>query len=288
MGRSTPLPGRRRAWSLIEEKDVVVAQGLSNGSAPEFRPVKSAYRALDVLEAMASGPSTLSDLSRKLGIPNSSLHGLLRTLTNRGWVTTMDRGSRYRLGLRALQVGARFIDEDEMVSYLAPSLDRLAAVTGETVQQARLDGDQVVYLAKRDSPHPVRLISTIGSRLPAHATALGKALLAAWDDAALRDLLEPPLAALTGHTIVEWEPLRAELAATRARGYAIDNGEAAEGLRCFAVTVPTPPHLEQAAGPTDAISVSVPAYRLDEQRERELVAALLGEQSRMRGLAPAR
>lgn len=269
-----------------------MAQGLSDGgpsprARPGFRPVKSAYRALDVLEAMAAGPSTLSDLSRKLDIPKSSLHGLLRTLTDRGWVATMDRGTRYRLGLRALQVGARFVDEDELVSQVAPSLDRLAAATGETVQQARLDGDQVVYLAKRDSAHPVRLISTIGSRLPAHATALGKVLLASRDDAALRDLVRPPMKALTSRTIIEWDPLRAELAATRARGYAVDDGEAADGLRCFAVTVPGP-HLRDGAGvPTDAISVSVPAYRLDEQREQELVDALLAEQARMSGLASA-
>ena len=197
----------------------------------------------------------------------------------------MDRGTRYRLGLRALQVGARFVAEDELVSHVAPSLDRLAAATGETVQQARLDGNQIVYLAKRESDHPVRLISAIGSRLPAHATALGKALLAARDDEALGHLVKPPLPALTDRTITEWEPLHAELTATRARGYAVDDGEAAEGLRCFAVTVPAP-HLRHGAGiPTDAISVSVPSFRLDERREQKLVDALVAEQARMSGLA---
>jgi DNA-binding IclR family transcriptional regulator len=258
-----------------------MAEQETDGPRAGFRPVKSAYRALDVLEAMAAGPATLSELSRTLDIPKSSLHGLLRTLTDRGWVAATDGGTRFRLGLRALQVGTRFVDEDELVAQVAPTLDRLAASTGETVQHARLDGEEVVYLAKRDSAHPVRLISRIGSRLPAHATALGKALLAARDDETVRGLLHPPLVALTGRTITEWEPLAEELAATRARGYAIDDGEAAEGLRCFAVVVPDrhrPPE-----PPTDAVSVSVPAFRLDEQREKELVEALLGEQLRLGG-----
>lgn len=264
-----------------------MAEQLADGRGREFRPVKSAYRALDVLEAMAAGPATLSELSRMLDIPKSSLHGLLRTLTDRGWVAATDGGTRFRLGLRALQVGTRFVDEDELVAQVAPTLDRLAAATGETVQQARLDGDEVVYLAKRDSAHPVRLISRIGSRLPAHATALGKALLAARDDETVRGLVRPPLVALTARTITEWEPLAAELAATRGRGYAVDDGEAADGLRCFAVVVP-PDRRHRHEPPTDAVSVSVPAFRLNELREKELVEALRGEQLRLGGLASSR
>lgn len=264
-----------------------MAQQWADGRGREFRPVKSAYRALDVLEAMSAGPATLSELSRMLDIPKSSLHGLLRTLTDRGWVATTDGGTRFRLGLRALQVGTRFVDEDEVVAQVAPSLDRLAATTGETVQQARLDGDEVVYLAKRDSAHPVRLISSIGSRLPAHATALGKALLAARDDGTVRGLVTLPLVSLTARTITEWEPLAAELLATRARGYAVDDGEAADGLRCFAVVVP-PDRRRRLEPPTDAISVSVPVFRLDDRREKELVTALLEEQARLGGLTPER
>lgn len=241
------------------------------GAQPEFRPVKSAYRALDVLEAVAAGPATLSELSRLLDIPKSSLHGLMRTLTERGWVQSFEGGARYRLGLRALQVGARFAEEDETVARVAGVLDRLAATTGETVQQGRLDGAEVVYLAKRDSPHPVRLISSIGSRLPAHTTALGKALLAARGDKEVRALLPRPLPWLTARTHTTWKALAADLAATRARGYAVDEGEAMEGLHCFAVTVPP---LAGHGPPTDAVSVSVPVFRLDRAREATIVAAL--------------
>jgi DNA-binding IclR family transcriptional regulator len=247
----------------------------------EFRPVKSAYRALDVLEAIAAGPSTLSELSRLLDIPKSSLHGLMRTLIERGWVTPTDGGTRFRLGLRALQVGTRFVAEDDLVAQVAPSLDRLAAITGETVQHARLDGSRVVYLAKRDTAHSVRIISSIGSRLPAHATALGKALLAARGDDAVRALLVSPLPALTSRTLTDVDSLLADLARTRARGYSIDDGEAAQGLRCFAVVVP----INRDGVATDAMSVSVPAFRLAAEAEEALVEALLSEKERLRGLS---
>jgi DNA-binding IclR family transcriptional regulator len=270
----------------VEGADGADGAGAASPGARDFRPVKSAYRALDVLEVIAAtGPASISELSRRLGIPKSSLHGLVHTLTDRGWVAVDDGGVRYRLGLRALQVGTRFVDEDETVSQVAPSLDRLAALTGETVQHARLDRDQVVYLAKRDTAHPVRIISSIGTRLPAHATALGKALLAARDDDEVHRLLRPPLPALTSRTLTDPEALTANLRHTRSRGYAVDEGEAADGLRCFAVAVPAGGGRRGSdRPPTDAISVSVPAFRLDEDREQRLVTALLEEQARLGGL----
>lgn len=265
-----------------------MAQGLPDTGDKDFRPVKSAYRALDVLEALTAGPAGLSELARRLDIPKSSLHGLLRTLSERRWVTS--HGGTFRLGLRALQVGARFIDEDEAVARVAPALDRLAAVTGETVQHARLDGDRVVYLAKRDSAHPVRIISDIGSRLPAHATALGKSVLAARSDETVIELLSFPMPALTARTVTDWESLAVQLAQTRERGYAVDDGEAADGLRCFAVTVPSDGLDGGPDGgpPSDAISVSVPVFRLDVEREDALVRALLEVRASLgHGLPPA-
>ncbi len=242
-----------------------------------FRPVKSADRTLDVLEALAGGTSTLAGLARALTIPKSSLHGLLRTLVERGWVQTVDGGARFRLGVRALQVGAAFVDDDDAVSRASGVLDRLAAATGETVQLGRLDGPNVVYLAKRDSAHPVRLISSIGARLPAHATALGKALLAAREDDAVRALLDFPLPPLTARTITTEDALLEELAAVRERGYAVDDGEAADGLRCFGVTVPTD------GVPTDAVSVSVPTFRLPGRRQEQIAEALLGARAELAG-----
>lgn len=232
-----------------------------------FRPVKSAYRTLDVLETLAAGPRSFTQLTRALGIPKSSLHGILATMEERGWVEQAAEG-RVRLGRHALQVGTAYVEADEAVAGTAALLDRLAATTGETVQLARLDGPSVVYLAKRDSTHPVGLISAVGGRLPAHATALGKALLAVRDLESVRRSLTFPLEALTSRTLTDWNRLRAELVLTRDRGHAVDREETAEGLHCFAVTPPG------TGSSSDAISVSVPTFRLSPARERALIEAL--------------
>ncbi|MEQ4305591.1 IclR family transcriptional regulator [Plantactinospora sp. B6F1] len=242
------------------------------GPVETFQPVKSAGRTLDVLEALADSPQrrSLVELARTLGIPKSSLHGLLRTMIQRGWVEADATGTRFGLGVRALQVGAAYLETDDTTSLLAGVLDDLAAEFGETVHLGRLDGPHVVYLAKRESVHPLRLYSAIGRHLPAHATALGKVLLAQRTDEAVDRLLSWPLPALTRHTITDPDQLHAELASVRDRGHAVDREENTEGIVCFAMAVP----LHSPA--IDAISLSVPATRLDAECEERIVAALHG------------
>jgi DNA-binding IclR family transcriptional regulator len=242
--------------------------------APEaFQPVKSADRTLAVLEALARSPGRrgLNELARELGIPKSSLHGILRTMARRGWVETDGGGARFGLGVRALQVGAAYVDADDAVGLLSGVLDELSAEFGETVHLGRLDGADVVYLAKRESRHPLRLFSAIGRRLPAHATALGKALLAERPDPPDR-----PLPALTANTITDPAVLRAELAEVRRLGYAVDRAENTEGIVCFAVAVP----LHSPA--LDALSLSAPASRVDAATGAAMAAALRRMTGRLR------
>jgi len=232
--------------------------------------VKSADRTVDVLETLAAAdePMTLTELQRRLDVPKSSLHGLLRTLTIRGWVETDARNSAYRIGLRALRVGASFLDRDPVVQAAAMVLARLRNELDETVHLARLDGPDVVYLSSRESQHHLRVASRIGRRLPAHSTALGKALLATrpWDE--VDQVLPRPLPALTARTLVDREELRAELAATHVRGWAHEVGENTPGIECYAVALPATPA-------PDAISCSVPESRITAaQRRDELIETL--------------
>ncbi|MBE1487430.1 IclR family transcriptional regulator [Plantactinospora soyae] len=250
----------------------------ATGPVEAFQPVKSAGRTLDVLEALADSPRrrSLVELARDLGIPKSSLHGLLRTMIQRGWVEADLTGTRFGLGVRALQVGAAYLEADDATGLLSGVLDELASRFGETVHLGRLDGPHVVYLAKRESVHPLRLYSAIGRHLPAHATALGKVLLAERPDEAVDRLLSWPLPALTRHTVTDPSLLHAELATVRARGYAVDREENTEGIVCFAMAVP----LHSPA--VDAISLSVPAARLGPGSEERIVAALRGAVSQVR------
>jgi DNA-binding IclR family transcriptional regulator len=240
-------------------------------AAPSFHPVTSVSRTVQVLETLASSrePHTLGSLARQLGIPKSTLHGILRTLEHHGWVETDAAGHRLRIGARSVQIGTAYIDTDEVVQRLAPLLDRLAATTGETVQLARLTGADVVYLARRDSTHPVRLVSVVGGRLPAHSTAMGKALLAEYPEADVDRRLPRRLEQLTEHTIATRAQLRDALQGVRERGWAVDDSEVADGLRCYAVALPL------SIPPVDAVSISLPTFRATPEREQFIVASLL-------------
>jgi DNA-binding IclR family transcriptional regulator len=220
--------------------------------------VKSSERTLDILELLASIDErlTLSEIARRLSMPKSSLHKLLATMERRGWVETDDIShTRYRIGLRALLAGTRYVDIDEVVQLALPVLTSLTEELQEASHLGRLDGSDVVYLAKRESSHPLRMFSAVGRRLPAHATAMGKAMLSLlpWNE--VSGLLPPKLEKLTERTIVSRPALQKELELTRTRGYAIDDEESAELMRAVAVALPV-------QGSSNAISVSAPSARL--------------------------
>ncbi|MDA8289280.1 MAG: IclR family transcriptional regulator [Actinomycetota bacterium] len=243
-----------------------------NELAASHQPVKSAARTLELVEYLArsGGMHSLRDLHEIFGHPKSSLHALLRTLADAGWVEVDRTGTLYGLGLRALLVGMSYIDGDDAVVSAAGTLNWLAAESTETVHMARLDGRDVVYLATRDASHELRVISRIGHRLPAHATGLGKALLAERSDEELMELLPARLEALTPSTITDRSALLEDLAETRQRGYALDRQENTIGVRCMGIALHT-----TAGVPRDAVSLSVPIGRIEQGRERELTALLL-------------
>jgi DNA-binding IclR family transcriptional regulator len=232
--------------------------------------VKSADRTVELLELLSrtSEPLTLSEIQRELSYPKSSLFVLLRTLVARGWVETDRRGTGYSIGVRALLVGTSYLDRDPVIRAATRVLEELRAEVNETVHLARLDGPDVVYLASRESAHQLRLTSRVGRRLPAHATSLGKALLAQRSDEDVDAILPPDLVAITPQTLTDRAALFADLAVTRERGYALERGENTPGLGCFAVTLDY-----KYPGPAmEAISCSVPSVRLDDPEHAAQVA----------------
>jgi DNA-binding IclR family transcriptional regulator len=237
---------------------------------PASKTVRSADRALAVLEVLGAGnrPRSLADLARELAIPKSTLHALLWTLADRGWVEVEEDTGRFRLGLQALLVGRSYLEADGIVAAASSALTWLADETGETAHLGRLDGASIVYLDKRESRHPLRLFSAIGRRLPAFTTALGKVILAQLPDEELVDHLPDPMVPSTPASLVSLDALRADLRRTLERGYAVDNEESTPGVRGFAVALPT------SHPPQDAMSCAVPLTRLSEQRESEIVASL--------------
>jgi DNA-binding IclR family transcriptional regulator len=249
--------------------ELVEDQVFDLSEAAGVRTVKSADRTLALLEYLmgAAEPKSLRNVSEDLGIPRASAYALLVTLQRRGWVDST--GNRFRLGLSSLRAAASVIELDDTVRATQQVRNHLATQLSETVHLARIDGCDVVYLQTFVSPHSLSVVTKPGRRLPASATALGKALLAhrPWEE--VNEMLPKRLESLTNHTITTRTALKEELILTAQRGYAIEHEENTIGLRCFAVAVPL------ADPPLYAISVSVPTPRVNPRHEAAIISALM-------------
>jgi DNA-binding IclR family transcriptional regulator len=244
----------------------------AGGNGAESSGVKSARRAIDLLETFASNDIwlSLSDLHARTGFPRSSLHGLLRTLLDAGWLEADSNTARYRLGVRALICGTAYLDRDPVVPYATEALELVRERIGFTAHYARRNGAEVVYLETRESTRSTRLVSRVGRTLPAHATALGKVLLAELTHDEIEAVLHDPLNALTPNTITSVEAIHAECARTRERGYGAEIEEGSLGVRCVAAVIP------YRIPATDAMSCSMPVGQVTDA-EAERVGELLAE-----------
>jgi DNA-binding IclR family transcriptional regulator len=186
----------------------------------------------------------------------------------RGWLVTDPTGTIYSLGIRTLLLGSNYLEGDRVVAATEAILDELAASTGETVHLGRLEGSDVVYLAKRESIHPLRMFSAVGRRLPAYATALGRAILAERSDEDIKRLLPRTITAITPYTVTSRRDLIRAIQLVRDTEYASEVQESCPGVSCFAVSLPL------ATPAKEAISVSVPLTRLDDRVRSHVVSEL--------------
>lgn len=226
------------------------------------RSVKSAERVLDLLELIGEKPEGLSftALSRHLNIPKSSLHGLLGVLLTRGYADLRPEARTYVLGLRSWETGQAYQRDHAIVREARAFLEAIMAEVNESAQLAALVGTENVYLAKVDSTHPLRLISDVGRRLSAHATGVGKALLAQLSEDEVKARFGGgALQRYTVNTIPTVTALVKELAISRARGFAIDNEEYTPGVFCVSVPV-----FDADGRASTAMSVSVPTSRANQ------------------------
>ncbi|WP_322034541.1 IclR family transcriptional regulator [Burkholderia sp. BCC1970] len=224
----------------------------------EIATVNSVEHAVRLVELLAGSSNVLSvsQMAQSLDLPRATVYRLLKTLVQREWLVQEDKTYRLSFRLTGLFGSAGASAEAALAERITPLLRHLVNETGETAHFAVLDGDRVVYLAKVDSPHPIRMFSQIGWRGPLHATGVGKVLLASAEAKLLSQICDQGLERFTQNTIVEKEQLQAELAQVRKRGYALDAEELIAGLTCVAVPVVSG---EEVRG---AISVAAPTARL--------------------------
>ncbi len=234
------------------------------------RLVPAVTRALDILELFLDGDGTLSapDIVRKLQLPRTTVHELVTTLVARSYLTPMPSApGRYRLGVRSYQLGSRYAEQLDIAAE-GQHVARLVAETcDETVHVAILEGTDVIYIAKVDSTHAVRMVSAAGRRLPAHCTSVGKMLLASLPEPELTARIPDgaELTAMTPNSITEPAALRTELATIRERGIALECRESNPDVSCVAAPV-----RNRSGRVVAALSISVPMIRWSDERHAEL------------------
>lgn len=254
----------------------------SNG--PHARPslAPAVTRAAAILDVLASDPRRAlgpSELGRRVGAAKSSVANVCNAMVDAGLLRQV--GAGYALGRRLVEYGQAYLAGVDLVEEFHEACLGLGEDLEETVQLAVLDGLDVVYLARRDGGHPIRLASEVGRHLPASCTATGKALLARLDPGALEARLAtvPALPRLTPHSITSPAALLEEVDRVRMRGYSVDDEESVEGIRSLALAVPSP------AGPASteaAVSVTLLKARCTPEREQRLLD-LLARLTRMIG-----
>ncbi|GIE28098.1 transcriptional regulator [Actinoplanes italicus] len=223
------------------------------------RVVPAVIRALDILELFLDRPEmSAREVIERLDLPRTTVHELLVTLVERSYLIPVPgQPVRYRLGMPLFQLGAAFAGRLDLVREAQIVARDVAAACDEAVHVAVLDGADVVYLVKVDSTHPVRMVSAVGRRLPAHCTAVGKILLSGLRRAELDAVLtKGPLAGMTPESITDPERLRAHLEQVRTAGLAVDMGESDSAMRCVAAAV-----RDHSGAMVAAMSVSAPIIR---------------------------
>ncbi|TCO54326.1 IclR family transcriptional regulator [Actinocrispum wychmicini] len=232
------------------------------------RAVPAVSRALDILELFLDA-TTLStpQIVERLNLPRTTVHELVGTLAERGYLTPAGgQPAHYRLGLRLFQLGSGFAENIDLVREAQDVATEVASACDEAVHVAILDGTDVVYIARVDSTHPVRMVSAVGRRLPAHCTGLGKMLLSGLSPESF-DARYPAgqrLPAMTPRSITSVTRLRLLVTAIAATGVAYDDAESNDDVYCVAAPV-----YDHSGTMVAAMSISVPGARWSPQRRDE-------------------
>lgn len=259
----------------------MVSQVLPAGEKYHMSSLEQSMRVLLYFKAERPTAS-LEELHSQLGINKAQLTRMLRTFESMDFI--FREGNDYRLGVRVLELSKSFLGAMSLTEAAKSGMVRLAGETRHTVSVALLDGLEIVYVAIEQGRREVGIQTEVGGRHLAHATALGKVLLAALPDEEVRNLYrDQPMQRLTHRTIVSLEELLDSLTQVRRLGYAIDDEERGIGIRCIAAPIRN--HEGQVVA---GVSIAAPIFHLSmdliEDRARLVTSAAM-EISKRLGLA---
>jgi DNA-binding IclR family transcriptional regulator len=247
----------------------------------------TALKALRVLEIVAAEPRALAlaEIAKRAGMNKSATHRMLATLLAAGYVRQDDHSRRYALSYRVVSLSRNLLADNEVVRLARAILERFSAETGESVHLAVLDGMETVLVQRVKGSRLVAVDFQVGDRSRLHCTSIGKALLAFQGPDVVQSVILAGLPALTARTITQPDVLRRELRHVQERGFAIDDRELSDDMRCIAV-----PIFERDAPVRMGFSCSGPATRftLDylDQLRRPLMAGAQELSAQLGGRMP--
>ncbi len=238
--------------------EAIILAAPRNKTGPS--PMQTVDRALRVLNSLAEARREMgvTELARQVGIDPSSTYRILTTLAHHGYVAQDPQTTKYRLGMRLLTLGSVVSESLDLTELSRPVLEHLVELTGETTNLMVREGLEGVYVAGVSGTKTLRRVLCVGTREPLHCSAVGKVILANLPEEIVDQIIdERGLPAMTSRTISEPNMLRRHLIQIKQRGFAIDDEEGEEGLRCIAA-----PIFEHKGEIAAAVSISGPALRL--------------------------
>ena len=234
----------------------------------EHRPTLRVIKILETLANAQSSGLTLSEIAHAIEQPANSLLPYVKTLCSNEYVSMDPRTMCYRLGPKCLSLSAGFQDTSDVYATVHHEMEKAAKEAEEICQVGILDGADVFYVAKVDAPQALRLVSSVGKRVPATCTALGKCFLCEFSKEQIEALYPQGLPALTDYSITNLDELMRQLKKVRDGDFAQDMDESLLHLRCFALPIRVNDRIDSA------ISISTPDFRLTRAKE-DLVKRLL-------------
>jgi DNA-binding IclR family transcriptional regulator len=235
--------------------------------------LKTVDNALRVLESFdpQCPEMGITEISERVGLHKSVVFRILHTLMARGYIEQIESSRKFRLGIRAFEIGSRAVTQLGLGSMIQPIAEKLATECGETVNVGVLSGRDIIYVNKVVPRRILRLDVQAGARLPAHCTALGKCILAFLPEDVLESfLLEGPLPRFTEASLSDPASLKEALARIRRQGYAWSNEELFEGITC--VSAPIRDRRQQVIA---AISIAMQSHRARSPERREELIELV-------------
>jgi len=245
----------------------------TNNNENKFKyPIHSVENAFFLLETLASNGLELgiAELCKKISLPKGTVHRLLGTLKNLGYIEQNPQNRKYYLTVKIFKLGTAVTDRVGLVQII-PYMKKLSQKFNETINLAILDRDEIVYLYSVGSDNTLKLDLKIGSNQPAYCAAVGKVLLAYLSEQELDGCLQRvKLKSYTPYTITSKEYLKKDLKLIRERGYSFVNEEYMVGVSCVAV-----PIKDQQGKVCAGLSFSVPTVRMDKEKLSLLIDSLI-------------